>query len=117
MVNGSNVISGGYTGLAATYKRHNFGWFDDRNGYYLAMDICLVSGQCMTELFVEENQNKVMVYAQSPTLGLTVWLVSGNGAVPRAAAKTEVAEASCPCTKWGEPCCGVFCCFPDAAAE
>merc|ERR1719414_408454 len=34
IVNGSTVIAGGYTGLAATYKRHNFGWFDDRNGYY-----------------------------------------------------------------------------------
>merc|ERR1740123_891501 len=89
IVNGSNVIPGGYQGLAATYKRHNFGWFDDRNGYYLAISICLVNGQCMTEAFVQENQNKMMVYAQSPTLGLTVWLVSGNGAVPRAAAMVE----------------------------
>merc|ERR1719195_1749580 len=97
IVIGSNVIAGGYTGLAATYKRHNFGFFDNRNGYYLAKSICLVNGQCMTEAFVQENQNKFMVYAQSPTLGLTVWLVSGNGAVPRAAAMVEtqpVAENS-----------------------
>merc|ERR550539_1977767 len=94
IVNGSNVIPGGYQGLAATYKRHNFGWFDDRNGYYLAMSICLVNGQCMTEAFVQENQNKMMVYAQSPTLGLTVWLVSGNGAVPRAAAMVETERST-----------------------
>merc|ERR1740123_2197850 len=95
IVNGSSVIAGGYTGLAATYKRHNFGWFDDRNGYYLAKSICLVNGQCMTEAFVQENQNKFMVYAQSPTLGLTVWLVTGNGAAPRAAAMVETEAGIC----------------------
>merc|ERR550539_1244423 len=94
IVNGSNVIAGGYQGLAATYKRHNFGWFDDRNGYYLAKSICLVNGQCMTEAFVQENQNKFMVYAQSPTLGLTVWLVTGNGASPRAAAMVETERST-----------------------
>merc|ERR1719203_1707669 len=94
IVNGSNVIPGGYQGLAATYKRHNFGWFDDRNGYYLAISICLVSGNCMTEAFVQENQNNMMVYAQSPTLGLTVWLVSGNGATPRAAAMVETERST-----------------------
>merc|ERR550539_760021 len=94
IVNGSNVIAGGYQGLAATYKRHNFGWFDDRNGYYLAKSICLVNGQCMTEAFVQENQNKLMVYAQSPSLGHTVWLVSGNGASPRAAAMVETERST-----------------------
>merc|ERR1711920_764228 len=87
IVNGSNVIPGGYQGVTATYKRHNFGLFDNRNGYYVAQSICLVNGQCLTEAFVQENQNKLMVYARSPSLGLTVWLVSGNGASPRAAAQ------------------------------
>merc|ERR1719464_1666437 len=94
IVNGSTVIPGGYQGVTATYKNHNFGWFDNRNGYYVAMSICLVSGQCMTEAFVQENQDKFMLYAQSPTLGLTVWLVSGNGAVPRTAAMVETASRS-----------------------
>merc|ERR1719476_1111755 len=89
IVNGSNVISGGYQGVTATYKRHNFGLFDNRNGYYVAQSICLVNGQCLTELFIEEGQSKLMVYARSPTLGLTVWLVSGNGAVPRTAAMVQ----------------------------
>merc|ERR1719195_2606357 len=94
IVNGSNVIPGGSQGLAMTYKRHNFGWFDDRNGYYVATSICLVSGQCLTEAFFQENQNKLMIYARSPSLGLTVWLVSGNGAVPRAAmVETEVGKS------------------------
>merc|ERR1719340_368830 len=88
-VNGSNVRAGGYQGVTATYKRHNFGLFDNRNGYYLAQSICLLNGQCLTEAFFEENQNKLMVYAQSPTLGLTVWLKSGNGATPRTAAMVE----------------------------
>merc|ERR1719343_585391 len=92
IVNGSNVIPGGYQGIAATYKRHNFGLFDNRNGYYFAMSICLVNGQCLTEGFLQENQNKFMVYARSPTLGLTVWLVSGNGAVPRTTAMVEEAS-------------------------
>merc|ERR1719350_2734639 len=48
IVNGSNVISGGYQGVTATYQSHNFGLFDNRNGYYVKMSICLVSGQCMT---------------------------------------------------------------------
>merc|ERR1719189_2675118 len=91
-VNGSNVIPGGYQGVTATYGRHNFGLFDDRNGYYLETYICVMSGQCLQKLFIEENQNKVMVYATSPTLGLTVWLVSGEGAAPRAAALVETAS-------------------------
>merc|ERR1719221_1178381 len=89
VVNGSSVIPGGYQGVTAEYKRHNFGWFDNRNGYYFAQALCVQSGQCLTEGFFEENQSKLMVYAQSPTLGLTVWLVSGNDAVPRAAAMVE----------------------------
>merc|ERR1719203_2340326 len=48
-----------------------------------------MNGQCLEQGFFQENQNKLMVYAQSPTLGLTVWLVSGNGAVPRVAALAE----------------------------
>merc|ERR1711920_1137824 len=91
IVNGSNAIPGGYQGITATYKSHNFGFFDNRNGYYLAQSICLVNGQCLTEAFFEENQSKLMVYARSPTLGLTVWLVSGNDAAPRAAAMVETA--------------------------
>jgi len=91
IVNGSNVVPGGYQGVTAEYKRHNFGWFDNRNGYYFAQSLCVVSGQCLTEGFFEENQSKLMVYAQSPTLGLTVWLVSGNDASPRAAAMVETA--------------------------
>merc|ERR1719330_2195352 len=83
VVNGSNVIPGGYQGVTLTYKRHNFGLWDNRNGYFAKKSICLVNGLCMTEAFVQENQNKLMVYARSPSLGLTVWLVSGNGAVPR----------------------------------
>merc|ERR1711920_902610 len=94
IVNGSNVIPGGYQGVTATYKSHNFGFFDNRNGYYVAQSICLVSGQCLTEAFFEENQSKFMIYAQSPTLGLTVWLVSGNDAVPRTAAMVEIASRS-----------------------
>merc|ERR550532_2726286 len=96
IVNGSNAIPGGYQGVTATYQRHNFGWFDNRNGYYVAQSICVVSGQCLTEAFFEENQAKLMVYARSPTLGLTVWLVSGNDARPREAAMVETAfvEAS-----------------------
>merc|ERR1719343_1648962 len=94
VVNGSNVVPGGYQGITAEYKRHNFGWFDNRNGYYFAQSLCVVSGQCLTEGFFEENQSKLMVYAQSPTLGLTVWLVSGNDAVPRAAAMVETASAA-----------------------
>merc|ERR1719203_2013391 len=101
-VNGSNVIPGGYQGVTATYGRHNFGLFDDRNGYYLEQYICVMSGQCLQKLFIEENQNKVMVYAQSPTLGLTVWLVSGGGAAPRAAALVEMTtEAPFACTSEG----------------
>merc|ERR1719220_518068 len=92
IVNGSNVISGGYQGVTAIYQSHNFGLFDNRNGYYVKMSICLVSGQCMAEAFIQQNQNKMVVYARSPTLGLTVWLVSGNGAVPRAAALVETAS-------------------------
>merc|ERR1719195_2274490 len=91
IVNGSNIIPGGYQGVTATYQNHNFGWFDNRNGYYLAQSICLANGQCLTEAFFEENQSKLMVYARSPTLGLTVWLVSGNDAAPRAAAMVETA--------------------------
>merc|ERR1711972_479523 len=96
IVNGSNVVAGGYQGVTASYKRHNFGLFDNRNGYYVAQSICLVSGQCLSEAFFEENQSKFMIYARSPTLGLTVWLVSGNDAAPRAAAMVETAffEAS-----------------------
>merc|ERR1711920_863619 len=94
IVNGSNVIPGGYQGVTATYKSHNFGFFDNRNGYYVAQSICLVSGQCLTEAFFEENQSKFMIYAQSPTLGLTVWLVSGNDAVPRTAAMVETKSRS-----------------------
>merc|ERR1719471_1072928 len=94
IVNGSNVIPGGYQGVTATYKTHNFGWFDNRNGYYFAQSLCVVSGQCLTEGFFEENQSKFMVYAQSPTLGLTVWLVSGNDATPRAAAIAETASSA-----------------------
>ena len=93
-VSTSNVIPGGYQGVTATYKTHNFGWFDNRNGYYFAQSLCVVSGQCLTEGFFEENQSKFMVYAQSPTLGLTVWLVSGNDATPRAAAMVETASAA-----------------------
>jgi len=94
IVNGSTVIPGGYQGVTMTYKRHNFGLFDNRNGYYVRTNICLVNGQCLTEMFVQENQNKVMVYARSPTLGLTVWLVSGGGASPRAAALVETASVA-----------------------
>merc|ERR1740121_3196258 len=94
IVNGSSVIPGGYQGVTLTYKRHNFGLFDNRNGYYVRTNICLVNGQCLTEMFVQENQNKVMVYARSPTLGLTVWLVSGGGASPRAAALVETASVA-----------------------
>merc|ERR1719225_578892 len=90
-VNGSNVVAGGYQGVTATYQSHNFGFFDNRNGYYFAQSLCVQSGQCLTEGFFEENQSKLMVYAQSPTLGLTVWLVSGNDATPRAAAMVETA--------------------------
>merc|ERR1719480_403290 len=94
IVNGSNVVAGGYQGVTASYKRHNFGLFDNRNGYYVAQSICLVNGQCLTEAFIEEGQSKLMVYARSPTLGLTVWLVSGNGAVPRTAAMVETESRS-----------------------
>merc|ERR1719480_50386 len=94
VVNGSNVIAGGYPGVSMVYKSHSFGWFDTRRGYYVAQSLCTVSGQCLTDAFVQENQNKLMVYARSPTLGLTVWLVSGNGAVPRTAAMVEVASRS-----------------------
>jgi len=93
IVNGSNVIPGGYQNVNATFKRHNFGLFDNRNGYYVAQSICLLNGQCLTEAFFEENQNKLMVYARSPSLGLTVWLVSGGGAEPRAAALVEATAA------------------------
>merc|ERR1719221_2033942 len=92
IVNGSNVIPGGYQNVNATFKRHNFGLFDNRNGYYVAQSICLLNGQCLTEAFFEENQNKLMVYARSPSLGLTVWLVSGGGAEPRAAALVEATQ-------------------------
>jgi len=115
VINGSNVIPGGYQGVRATYQRVNFGWFDNRNGYYVEQSLCTVSGQCLMKAFVGENQNKLMVYANSPTLGLTVWIVSGNGAVPRAAAQALVqshsseAPATCEaqwdnqaCTSWGE---------------
>jgi len=95
IVNGSNVIPGGYQGLTATFQRHNFGFFDNRNGYYLAKSICVVSGQCLTEAFFQENQGGIMVYARSPSLGLTVWMVSANGAVPRAAAMVETESDIC----------------------
>merc|ERR1719220_2246722 len=85
VINGSNVIDGGYPGVVMTYKSHSFGWFDTRRGYYAAQSVCLNSGLCMTEAFVQENQNKMMIYARSPSLGLTVWLVSGSGAAPRSA--------------------------------
>merc|ERR1719262_1478195 len=88
-VNTSNVIPGGYRGVTALYQRHNFGFLDNRNGYYFAQELCVVSGQCLMEGFFEENQAKFMVYAESPTLGLTVWLVSGNEATPRTAAMVE----------------------------
>jgi len=94
IVNGSNAIPGGYQGITATFKRHNFGLFDNRNGYYVAQNICLVNGQCLTEAFFQENQNKLMVYARSPSLGLTVWLVSGGGAAPREAALVETASVA-----------------------
>jgi len=121
IVNGSNVIPGGYQGVTGTYQRHNFGWFDNRNGYYLAQSICTVNGQCLIEGFVEENQSKLMVYARSPTLGLTVWVVSGNDARPRAAAMAETesktsegagtfAEKGCPSWCGPEGCCGSSCC-------
>jgi len=90
VINASNVIPGGYQGVRATYQRVNFGWFDNRNGYYVETSLCTVSGQCLTKAFVGENQNKLMVYANSPSLGLTVWVVSGNGAAPRAAALADV---------------------------
>merc|ERR550532_2770763 len=77
-----------------------FDWFDTRRGYYAAQSVCVTSGLCMTEAFVQENQNKMMIYARSPSLGLTVWLVSGIGAAPRSAlleaGSTEAVEEAGP---------------------
>merc|ERR1719254_386098 len=90
VINGSNVLPGGYSGVRMNYERVNFGWFDNRNGYFVEQALCTVSGQCLQKAFVGENQNKLMVYANSPTLGLTVWVTSGNGASPRTAAQALI---------------------------
>merc|ERR1719384_1493363 len=85
VINGSNVVP---ATVRMTFQRVNIGWFDDRNGYYVQQNLCTESGQCMSKAFIQENQNKMMVYARSPTLGLTVWIVSGNGASTRTSAQS-----------------------------
>merc|ERR1719433_343840 len=96
---GTNLRAGGYQGVTMAYTSHSFGWFDTRRGYYVQQSMCTVGGQCITEAFIQENQNKIMVHDlihPFPTPGggsgpsITAWLVSGSGASPRAEAEALV---------------------------
>merc|ERR1719330_1683439 len=82
-VNNSNLPAGGYTNLRATYQTVSLGWFDTREGYLYEGTLCTVQPLCLSKVFVERNQAKVMMYAS--ILGITAWGSSGGEFTTRAA--------------------------------
>merc|ERR1711920_553447 len=72
----SHLPAGGYQNLCGTYQDVNYGWFDNRKGYYAdGLDVCNLAGNCLSRAFLQENNQQIRLYA---TLGVSGWVVSGG---------------------------------------
>merc|ERR1740139_448606 len=78
LLRGEKLPAGGYRNLVLSYAKVNIGMFNSKNGYYLKQRLCTVAGTCLTQIFLEEGQSKVMIYAA--VYGIEAWVTSGGSA-------------------------------------
>merc|ERR1719491_268215 len=88
LLRGEQLPAGGYKNLRMKYAKVNVGMFSTKSGYYLDQRLCTIGGTCLTELFLEEGQAKLMIYASG--YGINAWVTTGNSARRASAALAEV---------------------------
>jgi len=73
----SNLPAGGYQNICGTYQDVNYGWFDNRKGYYVDdLEVCNLAGNCLSRIFLQENNSQIRIYAS--VYGVSQWVVSGG---------------------------------------
>jgi len=89
----SNLPAGGYQNVCATYQDVNYGWFDNRKGYYATgLEVCTIAGRCLTRLFLQENNAQIRIYAS--VYGISQWVVSGGTFAQASAALVQTATST-----------------------
>merc|ERR1719499_1656867 len=92
LVNGERLPAGGFTGITGTYATVQTGLWTRRSGYHVSQRLCTTEGTCLSQLLIEQNQNKVRMYGT--VSGITAWVESKNGASPLAAASLAETKAA-----------------------
>merc|ERR1719203_1552371 len=89
----SNLPAGGYQNICATYQDVNYGWFDNRKGYYATgLEVCTIAGRCLTRAFLQENNAQIRIYAS--VYGVSQWVVSGGTFAETSAALIQTASST-----------------------